>query len=592
MANVTIPDLTALSANVADGDLLEIADISNANASRRVTRLEIIGLGSTGITTLGTITTGTWTGTTIAVANGGTGLTSGTSGGVLAFTASGTLASSGALAANALVIGGGAGVAPSTTTTGTGVVTALGVNVGSAGAFVVNGGAGGTPSSLTLTNATGLPIGSLADSAAGADRILFWDQSATNWVELTVGSGLNITGTTITATGSGTGDVVGPASSTDNAIVLWDGATGELIQDSVVIVDPLTGDMTGVGDITGDSVAVTTLTVGGVTATGVTGTGDIVFNNAPTLVEAVASTTFSPSSNDGAALGTTALGWADLHFATGATINVANGNAVITHSSGIFTVSTGDLRVTTAGTNAASVVTVGGTQSLTNKKLGSLTSNGLVTTSSGDGTLSVTAPGTGVLTALGVNVGSAGAFVTFNGALGTPSSGTLTNATGLPASGIAAGVLGGNITLGESTGQIILDPTLSADGTWSGIMMAGTAGATLAFGDLVYLAAADSRWELADADAASTSGTVILGMCVLAAAADGDPTNILLFGKIRADAAFPALTIGGAVYVGTTAGDVQTTAPNGTDDVIRVVGFAQTADVLIFNPSPHYFTSV
>jgi len=42
---------------------------------------------------------------------------------------------------------------------GTGVLTALGVNVGTAGAFVVNGGALGTPSSGTLTNATGLPIG-------------------------------------------------------------------------------------------------------------------------------------------------------------------------------------------------------------------------------------------------------------------------------------------------------------------------------------------------------------------------------------------------------------------------------------------------
>lgn len=41
---------------------------------------------------------------------------------------------------------------------GTGVATALGTNVGSAGAFVVNGGVLGTPSSGTLTNATGLPI--------------------------------------------------------------------------------------------------------------------------------------------------------------------------------------------------------------------------------------------------------------------------------------------------------------------------------------------------------------------------------------------------------------------------------------------------
>jgi hypothetical protein len=53
-------------------------------------------------------------------------------------------------------------------------------------------------------------------------------------------------------------------------------------------------------------------------------------------------------------------------------------------------------------------------------------------------------PGTGVATALGINVGSSGAFVTFNGAGGTPSSLTLTNATNLPistgVSGLGAGV--------------------------------------------------------------------------------------------------------------------------------------------------------
>ena len=44
------------------------------------------------------------------------------------------------------------------------------------------------------------------------------------------------------------------------------------------------------------------------------------------------------------------------------------------------------------------------------------------------------AAGTGVVTALGVNTGSSGAFVVNGGALGTPSSGTLTSATGLPVS--------------------------------------------------------------------------------------------------------------------------------------------------------------
>jgi hypothetical protein len=82
----------------------------------------------------------------------------GTSGGVPYFTSTSTWATSALLSANALMVGGGAGVAPSTVTTGTGVVTALGVNTGTAGAFVVNGGALGTPLSGTLTNTTGLPI--------------------------------------------------------------------------------------------------------------------------------------------------------------------------------------------------------------------------------------------------------------------------------------------------------------------------------------------------------------------------------------------------------------------------------------------------
>jgi hypothetical protein len=99
---------------------------------------------------------------TLPVANGGTGLSSGTSGGVLAYTATGTLASSAALAANALMIGGGAGAAPATTTTGTGVVTALGVNTGSAGAFVVNGGALGSPSSAGT-----IPAFTLGGTVAG-----------------------------------------------------------------------------------------------------------------------------------------------------------------------------------------------------------------------------------------------------------------------------------------------------------------------------------------------------------------------------------------------------------------------------------------
>jgi len=141
------------------GGTLGTTAITWAQFSGAGSGVSSINFGTTGLTPA-TATTGAVTvAGTLAVANGGTGLTAGTSGGILAYTATGTLASSALLAANALMIGGGAGVAPSTTTTGTGVVTALGVNTGTAGAFVVNGGALGTPSSGVATNLTGTAAG-------------------------------------------------------------------------------------------------------------------------------------------------------------------------------------------------------------------------------------------------------------------------------------------------------------------------------------------------------------------------------------------------------------------------------------------------
>ena len=50
--------------------------------------------------------------------------------------------------------------------------------------------------------------------------------------------------------------------------------------------------------------------------------------------------------------------------------------------------------------------------------------------------LSKLTPGAGVATALAVNVGSAGAPVVNGGVLGTPSSGTLSGCSGLPAAGV------------------------------------------------------------------------------------------------------------------------------------------------------------
>jgi urease beta subunit len=106
---------------------------------------QVLATNGSGALSFSSPTTGTVT--SVDVSGGTTGLT--TSGGPV--TSSGTITLAGTLA----VANGGTGI----TAFGTGVGTALGVNTGSAGAFVVNGGALGTPSSGTLTNATGLPIG-------------------------------------------------------------------------------------------------------------------------------------------------------------------------------------------------------------------------------------------------------------------------------------------------------------------------------------------------------------------------------------------------------------------------------------------------
>jgi hypothetical protein len=77
--------------------------------------------------------------------------------------------------------------------------------------------------------------------------------------------------------------------------------------------------------------------------------------------------------------------------------------------------------------------------------------------------------GTGVATALAVNVGSAGAFITFNGALGTPSGGTVTNLTGTASININGTVgattpAAGTFTSLHATGSVIIDGDLLVSG--------------------------------------------------------------------------------------------------------------------------------
>ena len=80
-----------------------------------------------------------------------------------------------------------------------------------------------------------------------------------------------------------------------------------------------------------------------------------------------------------------------------------------------------------------------------------------------NGGTGITSFGTGVATALGINVGSSGAFVTNGGALGTPSSGTVTNLTGTASININ-GTVGGTTPNTGSFTTLTTSSTVTING--------------------------------------------------------------------------------------------------------------------------------
>ena len=120
------------------------------------------------------------------------------------------------------------------------------------------------------------------------------------------------------------------------------------------------------------------------------------------------------------------------------------------------------------------------------------------------------------------------------------------------------------------------DTDLSVQGD---VVKIGT-GSTTA-GELCYYKS-DGTWAAADADATATAGGCLLA---IALGTDPDSDGMLLRGMFTLD--HDPGTIADELYVSTTAGDITGTAPSGSGDVVRVVGYCldSTNGQIWFNPS-------
>jgi hypothetical protein len=276
----------------------------------------------------------------------------------------------------------------------TGGVTASGSSAfdfsGSTGAFKTSTGVNTFGGSSNLFAAGITPavsdVGALGSATLNWSDLFLASGGVINWnngdVLVTHSSGV------ITVAGSGAGDLRVTTAGTNAASVVTVGGTQTLTSKT------LTSPVIGTGLTASGSAA---NTFAGSTGTFITSTGANTFKGSSHGFDAK----LFPSTDDGAALGDTTHHFSDLFLATGAVLNFQNGNVAVTHSSGILTMGTGELRITTAGTNAASVITVGSTSTLTNKTLTSpVIGSGLTASGSGANTFA----------------GSTGTFITSTGA--------------------------------------------------------------------------------------------------------------------------------------------------------------------------------
>ena len=132
------------------------------------------------------------------------------------------------------------------------------------------------------------------------------------------------------------------------------------------------------------------------------------------------------------------------------------------------------------------------------------------------------------------------------------------------------------------SGYIDLDIPASDHTATGNTTNAIQSGYTASAFDLVFLSSG-GKWLEVDADAVATCNG-LLGIS-LEAKNDSQAMLVALPGSFVRDDTW-AWTVGATLYAGETLGAIQEAIPTGADAIIKVIGFAVSADVIFFNPSP------